>query len=549
MESFMSENELLDQRNRKTVYNLIHDYFDVDKKDIKFVKDRLFSKEPMAKELKSFKFDSTGRRRFKVAPSLKKEYDKGWRKLVSDLECRKFITENDITYDDFHRNSIKNMNGAKFFKTLRKHLLKKGEKEEIIASFFEEIGTLKIPKDKELEIVISINFVDWFLCSTSQQWSSCLNLESDYSDCYWGGLPGLLGDPNRIMVYVTDGNKKDYNEIKNVDKIISRSWALLDKNLEFGLVRWYPNYFNTKLLNRAVGNLFKFYIIDDDDEDDFFDSFYPIVPIFNHNGDSLFIYQDYTTFYEEDDDLYIKNGCSGYHYYSKNQNEIDFESCVLSYKDGLNSLILRKSNLSMYTRRNPMKKCSCGTIVPETKSTIVRDVVGRLEQKQLCDRCVEKRNLVSCIDGIFREKELVVYSNYSSGYVSKEYAIYLDDIEDYVHQKYVYIYSFVESGIVKNKQITKDRAKDLYNLYGYVYCEKNDVILTGEIKDGEIVQLKDVPVWELDCDDTVVIFKNGEKILAKFKDVVFDEVKGFILKGDYCASLNMHFNFNERATA
>ena len=114
------------------------------------------------------------------------------------------------------------------------------------------IGKYKSPSNRKMELVISLNPIDWLLCSTSEKWSSCLSLDSNY--LFWVGLPGLIGDKNRALAYITNGEKKTFSftngkgkklEMK-VDKFISRSWLLLARRKKkhdvfLDIVREYPN--------------------------------------------------------------------------------------------------------------------------------------------------------------------------------------------------------------------------------------------------------------------------------------------------------------------
>lgn len=127
-----------------------------------------------------------------------------------------------------------------------------------IIKILEKIGTVKIP-NRGLELVFSLNFADWFLCSAGEKWNSCISLDSSYEASYWTGLPGLICDKNRAMIYITDGEKKNYNGII-VDKIISRSWILLIRSKEpksinktfISYIREYPSDFNLKKLSEEI---------------------------------------------------------------------------------------------------------------------------------------------------------------------------------------------------------------------------------------------------------------------------------------------------------
>ena len=104
-----------------------------------------------------------------------------------------------------------------------------GDKVELdtIIKFNQSISEKRFPIGKELQIVLSLNFADWFLCSTAESWTSCLDLKSSHQSAFWASLPGLIIDKNRALVYITDGTKKEFCGI-TTDKFITRSWILLN---------------------------------------------------------------------------------------------------------------------------------------------------------------------------------------------------------------------------------------------------------------------------------------------------------------------------------
>ena len=69
--------------------------------------------------------------------------------------------------------------------------------------------------------------MDWLLASTAEKFSSCFNLDNPngggYSFCL--GIPFLSGDKNRMMLYITDGTKKEFMGLK-VDSVQTRTWCL-----------------------------------------------------------------------------------------------------------------------------------------------------------------------------------------------------------------------------------------------------------------------------------------------------------------------------------
>lgn len=135
----------------------------------------------------------------------------------------------------------------------------------LLTASSEFIGKYKTPNNKKLELVISLNPIDWLLCSSSEKWASCLNLHSDY--LFWGGLPGLIGDKNRALAYITDGKKKEFSFdnygkklTMEVDRFISRSWLLLargkkSKTTFLDIVREYPSSIGLKELLKKNVNI------------------------------------------------------------------------------------------------------------------------------------------------------------------------------------------------------------------------------------------------------------------------------------------------------
>ena len=119
-------------------------------------------------------------------------------------------------------------------------LLKKEAIKENIKLFFETIGRKKLPlKNGAAYFVISLNMADFMLASTAESWTSCINLESNYEGGYWAGLPGLIGDKNRAIMYFTDLSKKEFRGIKSY-KMISRTWLLLGRETKSSKIKDLP---------------------------------------------------------------------------------------------------------------------------------------------------------------------------------------------------------------------------------------------------------------------------------------------------------------------
>jgi hypothetical protein len=95
---------------------------------------------------------------------------------------------------------------------------------DIIDSLISILNTKYISKKdkKKIKLCFSLNFADWILASTKNNWTSCLSLESSYG--YWKGLAGLVGDKNRLMIFTTDMKEKEFCGIKSYN-MIERMWV------------------------------------------------------------------------------------------------------------------------------------------------------------------------------------------------------------------------------------------------------------------------------------------------------------------------------------
>lgn len=148
--------------------------------------------------------------------------------------------------------------------------------EEVLPSYYEEyvteiitremvqeLGSNKLP-NKDLYLVISLNFEDWFFCSSGETWTSCLNINGDFS--YWSGLPSLVTDKNRALLYLTDREKKrpleGYNLVFEdgtnpnditVDRMIFRAWLILNDLGGIQVMRQYPSrYLKSNDINQIT---------------------------------------------------------------------------------------------------------------------------------------------------------------------------------------------------------------------------------------------------------------------------------------------------------
>jgi len=284
----MPEAKLQDLKNKFKIFDLVKNHFSLTDESLKLFKYRLFYEPLIAKEFKEIIGEVKDfRKRIPLDKKFMEQFDKGWKMFQNCFPI--FIKKYKIDYSHYKKNKI-TINGqeVKIKKVIENFYIKnipfakedlsfgyihKVINEEIITNkvrnLLEKIGTMKMP-NKNLEIVFSLNFADWFLCSAGEKWTSCISLDSSYERAFWSGLPGLTGDKNRAIVYVTDGVKKNYNGII-VDRIISRSWVTIirsktkdTENKTFlTMVREYPNYLGLANITEKAFNI-KFYGSDED---------------------------------------------------------------------------------------------------------------------------------------------------------------------------------------------------------------------------------------------------------------------------------------------
>lgn len=340
----------IDNLNAKIAKNLVGRHFSLSEKSFERFEELVDSPKSVDFINNMFKDSVDNRIRFELPASELEETDKGWdlfKHIFADF-FEYAVGKFDFKYIDFRDNKILvGNNTIKLKKVLEKYYLTEAEKIEIINSNFrihdalreyyntascsfdtpkqknvaikdikdknikklitedvkkyiikkfEEIGVKKLPVKSKLEVVFSRNFVDYMLCSTGESWTSCLSMESHYSCCFWSGVPGLVVDPNRILIYVTDGTRKKWEGME-VDKFIQRTWAVFDDNDMFNILHWYET---KKIKNKTIKNISNLPIrIRKSD----FIAKEKFVPLFFENGYSCFIYQDDSGFkYDSDDD-------------------------------------------------------------------------------------------------------------------------------------------------------------------------------------------------------------------------------------------------------
>jgi hypothetical protein len=356
----MNETEI---KNNEKIINLVSKYFSLEKESLDYFINEINNPtiDPFYKEILK---DSTDLRlRFKLGYEFMESVDEGWRTFKSYFTS--FVREYKITYKDFSNNKVKlEKNEYKIQKAI---LIEKPkinqcpisgwctcnpEKDcykEAVEKIFSKINNGKLPKNGA-ELVISLNFADWFLCSTAESWGSCLDL---VNGGFWTGLPGLIGDKNRCMIYITSGKKKKKFDIE-VDSIISRSWALIDKENVINILHWYPNrLIEISKMKEITGlNMIR--------TDSGFKSKSKVHFMWHTNGITTSVYNDNTA---PRKDGYIHSGYCGAYHFDKNFKETEDPFCDLEV--GLADLIEGKETLENYFREDEFVCCECGDSLEE----------------------------------------------------------------------------------------------------------------------------------------------------------------------------------------
>lgn len=359
--------------NFEVIDGLVKEYFSLDYDSYKRFHELIMNPEKRAEyivpKLKKY-LGEDQRAHFPIDKKLKQSLDNGWC-LFTDV-FYKVTDEFNITYEDYMSNKLKvDKQEVKLFKFVKKWYMEQEEviRDEVVDKYSdftnqgwrshdefervfkeasEKIGVSKIP-DKDLFVTISFNFADWFMVSTSESWSSCLNLQSDYEACYWTGLPGLIIDPNRVLIYITDGKSKSYRGI-TVKRFINRTWGLFGDSEEVNNtivpVRYYPQKF---LDGEDFLNLFPFSVAQRElKHHESFIAKRPFDKIFrNDYGESVYIYQDYTHFkFNNDNKLFMETGESAYH--KLTDCDTFDEDTRYDYTEGLDGLIDAQCSISNY---------------------------------------------------------------------------------------------------------------------------------------------------------------------------------------------------------
>ena len=338
--------------------------------------------------------DNEYRFRVPLPRELYKQFDRGWATLNNIAPD--FVRKYDIVYNDFYENKKHhNKNTFRVIKLINQHfnedmpldeyhdflkrmrcfeeskfialrnycrsrdieISEKGSLNKAVSLFIDRINELRFSRTSNIEIVLSLNYVDWFLSTTSENWRTCLSLESPSFASYWASLPGAIVDKNLSLLYITNGEKKQYMNF-TMDKVLSRTWLLLDKNSVLNTVKFYPS----ELIK--VKDLSTFFPLPLKELKPNYISKYRVYPLHFSNGYTNYIYQDKTKPIDiHNDSFKLKGGGKGLQTIYKDKV---FEGPIFSFTHGLTVLIQAKKNILSFFKE-PVECISCGKLISSSR--------------------------------------------------------------------------------------------------------------------------------------------------------------------------------------
>jgi hypothetical protein len=380
--------------NRETILNIVEKNFYLSKEGL--AKFKQYYANPFIDDVYKKIVGDQVKARFEVPSNFCEKLDEGWSDFKSYFS--NFVNEYKIKYENFRDNKIiVNKNERKVIKLLEEYYFTnpkvplellynsfgyyknrnetpeqtKKNLTDRIKKVLDNIGAKKLSRGK-IELVFTMDFADWFLCSTAEKWSSCISLESHYDGSYWSGLPGLVGDKSRAMLYVTDGVKKTYCGI-TTDRYLSRSWVLLGNDNIPQIVRFYPSDI---ISGQGVSELTKTTFRSEPGRE--FRSKHPIDVITFQNGKSAGVFQDGFGLCS---DGYLRYGHHGYNYLFKGRI---YSDSIFSCTEGLASIVKNGHNLGKYSLE-PKQCHECHIHIDRGYEKIGTD--GEF----YCNRCYSKK--------------------------------------------------------------------------------------------------------------------------------------------------------------
>lgn len=308
------------------------------------------------------------------------QLDESWQ--IFKYHFGEYCVDTGITYSEYLNGIRTNQkNVSKISKDLKNFYRDKNTIFRTRVSFseieylLENINNFRLPR-KKLKLVVSFNISDMFMASTGQEWTSCLNLNSEYVGAYWYGLASLPFDKNRGMIYLTyqrDNSTSAFGITS--EKMYKRTFFLIDENDVFNILKWYPNSFETKkyidLLNVS------FYPFSFKEIDEFFTSKYEVdLPKINSEKNiEFYIYQDKTEINYSNKKMFFTRGKGNQYFVNGHSNFGQYINC----EGGLERIIHEQKSIKDYLLKNVVCEM-CENSFPESE-------MQRVSGVQVCSVC------------------------------------------------------------------------------------------------------------------------------------------------------------------
>jgi hypothetical protein len=369
-------------RNYKNIDKLVKKYFSLDDESQKIFSKNIYNGTVADSSILS-KLDNNFRIEKNLTISNLEKIDVSW--AYFKMYFGEYCMYRNLKYHEYYYNLIYREKTIRVTKDVLEFYSKNstayvnfyGEGE--VSYNLKRIQEMKLPK-KKLKIVLTFNTSDMFMCSSGQDWTSCLNLESQYFGCYWLGLASLPFDKNRCMIYIAP-QKNDNKEVfeVEVEKMYKRTFALIDSHDKINILKWYPNDFRLDFYIEELNNIFKEFDFKEIDSN--FVSKHTIeFPKLNVKEKKVefYIYQDKTKINEHEEKRL-------YFYYDKGNQS--FHNSISKY--------------------GPFVNCEGGLLTLEENGDKICDYLNK--EKVYCERC---ENYISVEDSFVYNSNVFCESCY-----------------------------------------------------------------------------------------------------------------------------------------
>lgn len=531
------EKDSQDFKNREIIARMVNDHFALYRDSYKYFNEQLFNPQVDDDIAELIGKDNSSLRLIKEIDNLEKfeGRDEGWQMFKDRFwEFSMFYHMN---YKTFRKGKVQvGKNKVKLRKALisfyteghRIHFINRDlfqrtryypviedvndetQKEKIVKKIDEILSRVNdnsLTKKNNIKLVISVNYADFFLCSTSESWSSCLSLQTDYEYAYWTGLPGLIGDKSRVLIYITDGKQKEFHGIK-VDSMMCRTWGILCDDGKIHLLNWYPQ---EMLKAKELNEIFDKKLFSSEAD---FTSKRPVYPLWNDDGNSVFIYQDYTCFTPEG---YIANGASGHGYFQNFSFGVPYFGDLYDIPESFESLMQRGENIEDYVYEGSEICCDCGDIIQYEE-----DVEWGPDNRPYCSSCFDE-NYYNCECGNTAHRDDLVEDYGTGEYYCPQCAdelVLSEHNQELYHKERCYEFKNedgTDAFIFKGEVDGNDEYTILPN---GMACYTEDTI---ELEDGTITFY----LYAVE-DGKAVICKYSEKTVLKSEATYLPEVGGWV---------------------